>query len=186
MRFLLRARHDASRCACMLLLGIPQEVAKKGTKGFNTPWHPARFVTFAIFWWLPKGVLVSANFASANPKICLLLQAGYLFSLHVAPRFKAKDEKNIIPILHRPTSLITRGGENKNPVRTFRPPRLPLVVAGWRAMPGSGDVFLVFILEERQCRGIQGERLGVLSSLFFVTRQRIGIKPHTERVRSTV
>ena len=98
-------------------------------------------------------------------KIRLLLQAGYLFSIHVAPRFKAKDEKNIIPILHRPTSLITRGGENKNPVRTFRFPRLPLVVAGWRAMPGSGDVFLALILEERQCQGgSKEERLGVLSS----------------------
>ena len=25
----------------MLLLGLPQEVAKKGTKGSGTPWHPA-------------------------------------------------------------------------------------------------------------------------------------------------
>ena len=31
--FYPRARHNAARCASLLLLGVPQEVAKKGTKG---------------------------------------------------------------------------------------------------------------------------------------------------------
>ena len=31
----------------MLLLGIPQEVAKKRTKGSNTPWHPAKLFSLA-------------------------------------------------------------------------------------------------------------------------------------------
>ena len=34
-------RHNAARCASQLLLGLPQEVVKKGTKGSNTLWKPA-------------------------------------------------------------------------------------------------------------------------------------------------
>jgi hypothetical protein len=70
-------------------------VAKKGAKGPNALWIPAKSCSFTIFWWLPKGVLVSANFASANPKICFLLQAGYYLSFHTAPRFNVDQEKNI-------------------------------------------------------------------------------------------
>ena len=39
--------------------------------------------------------MASAKFASAEPKLRLLLRAGYLFSLHAAPRFKANQEKDI-------------------------------------------------------------------------------------------
>ncbi|MBQ7397670.1 MAG: hypothetical protein IJW09_02445 [Clostridia bacterium] len=69
---------------------------RKRAKGSNTPWHPARLVALAIFWWLPKGVIASAIFAQRNPKISLLLQAGYHFFLHSVPLFKAKrGEKHI-------------------------------------------------------------------------------------------
>jgi hypothetical protein len=37
----------------MLLLGISQKAAKKGTKGFNTPWHLARLFAWA---YLPRVV----------------------------------------------------------------------------------------------------------------------------------
>ena len=39
------------------------------TKGSNTLCQPASVYPFAIFWWLPKGVLTCKTFASANPKI---------------------------------------------------------------------------------------------------------------------
>jgi len=68
---------------------------RKRAKGSNTPWHPARLFSFTIFWWLPKGVIASAIFAQRNPKISLLLQAGYRFPLHSVPRFKVLHEKNI-------------------------------------------------------------------------------------------
>ena len=44
MCFLFDLLYGAAQRAAlraMLLLGIPQEVAKKGTKGSGTPWHPA-------------------------------------------------------------------------------------------------------------------------------------------------
>ncbi|MBR2622103.1 MAG: hypothetical protein IKC97_06975 [Clostridia bacterium] len=62
--------------------------------GPNALKKPARFFAFAIFWWLPKGVVASATFAQRNPKIPLLLQAGYRFLLHSAPRCKEHQEKN--------------------------------------------------------------------------------------------
>jgi len=39
--------------------------------------------------------VASAIFAQRNPKIPLLLQAGYRFPLYSVPRYKEKDEKNI-------------------------------------------------------------------------------------------
>ena len=77
---------------------------------------PARLVALAIFWWLPKGVVASAIFAQRNPKIPLLLQAGYRFLLYSVPRFKEKDEKNIKVY---PASLAilpprAAGGESKS------------------------------------------------------------------------
>jgi len=68
---------------------------RKRAKGSNTPWHPARLVALVIFWWLPKGVIASAIFAQRNPKISLLLQAGYRFSLYSVPLFKANRGEHI-------------------------------------------------------------------------------------------
>ena len=79
----------------MLLLGLSQEVAKKETQGPNALKKLARLAAFAIFWWLPKGVVASAIFAQRNPKIPLLLQAGYRFLLYSVPRYKLLHEKNI-------------------------------------------------------------------------------------------
>gem|GEM_PF-2332848 len=94
--FFALARHDAARCALAFILSRPRKnEPRKRTKGPNAPWNSAELVSFAIFWWLPKGVLASAKFASAEPKLRLLLRASYLFSLHAAPRFKANQEKDI-------------------------------------------------------------------------------------------
>jgi len=76
-------------------LARPKKWRKKGAKGLNALWIPAKLVSLAIFWWLPKGVVASAIFAQRNPKISLLLQAGYHFLLHSVPRCKEKGKKNI-------------------------------------------------------------------------------------------
>jgi hypothetical protein len=55
---------------------VPQRNGeRKGTKGFNTLWDPARLVSWVVFWWLPKGVVASARFAQQNQNILLLLQS---------------------------------------------------------------------------------------------------------------
>ncbi|MBQ7397443.1 MAG: hypothetical protein IJW09_01295 [Clostridia bacterium] len=106
------------RCAagCHFFV-IPQRNGeRKGTKGSNTPWIPAKLVSLAIFWWLPKGVVASAIFAQRNPKISLLLQAGYHFLLHSVPRCKEKNKKNIRVYTASHAALPSRavGGERKS------------------------------------------------------------------------
>ena len=87
----------------MLLLVTRQEVAKKRAKGLNALWEPARLVAFAIFWWLPKGVVMSAAFAQQNQNILLLLQAGEDISLYpsVALYARQKWESGLLPYSER-------------------------------------------------------------------------------------
>jgi hypothetical protein len=91
----LRLRHAFAVRFMPILCLVAKNRRRKDTKGPNALWIPARLVAFSIFWWLPKGIVASAAFAQQNPKILLLLRAGYRIPLHSAPRCKANQEKDI-------------------------------------------------------------------------------------------
>jgi len=60
--------------------------------------------------------VASAIFAQRNPKIPLLLQAGYRFLLYSVPRCKEKDEKNIYIFSASLDGMLPRaaGGKSKS------------------------------------------------------------------------
>jgi hypothetical protein len=76
---------------CHFFASSQRNGERKDAKGFNTLWEPAKFVCWAVFWWLPKGVVASAIFAQQNPKILLLLQAGEYVSLHTSAALSARQ-----------------------------------------------------------------------------------------------
>jgi hypothetical protein len=126
--------------------------------------------------------LASAIFASSNPKICLLLQAGYYSSLHSAPRFKAKDEKKSILFLHLPPVATSRGGGCK----TFYLLRLPLVLAALQHSTTEKYVYLLFCLAERHGKGVPR---GNVLARFLDTSCRVArsvIKKQSANARSSV
>jgi hypothetical protein len=74
----------------------PKKWRKKGAKGLNALWEPARFVSWAVFWWLPKGVVVSTTFAQQNPKILLLLQANRFCIESIQTKVRRRCQKRLL------------------------------------------------------------------------------------------
>ena len=73
-----------------------KEWRRKDTKGFNTLWEPAKFVCWAVFWWLPKGVVASAIFAQQNPKILLLLQANRFCIESIQTKVRRRRQERLL------------------------------------------------------------------------------------------
>ena len=93
------ARHNASRCAIILLLGLPQEVAKKGTKGSNTPWIPAA----------RKVVPLSLHSFFCEVIHLQLLQARLFLSRAHGSRTQARQQKLLLSVMHpRSTNFLSK------------------------------------------------------------------------------